>query len=129
MGAENHTAAPTRWAAGVKALRAVAAAAALASLAAFAAPPVPRNGLAREPLRLPVVLDSGERLELEALLIEPKEAGPFPLALITHGSPREGAARRRMSAAHLSFQAEELARRGYVAVVVMRRGFGTSQGE
>jgi hypothetical protein len=33
-----------------------------------------------------------------------------------------------MSAAHLSFQAEELARRGYVAVVVMRRGFGTSQG-
>jgi dienelactone hydrolase len=33
-----------------------------------------------------------------------------------------------MSAAQMSFQAEELARRGYVAVVVMRRGYGTSHG-
>jgi dienelactone hydrolase len=33
-----------------------------------------------------------------------------------------------MSAAQMSFQAEELARRGYAAVVVMRRGYGTSEG-
>jgi dienelactone hydrolase len=101
---------------------------ALASVCAIAAPPVPRQALVREPLRLPIVLEDGATIELEALLVKPAGSKALPLALLTHGSPREGDARRRMSAAHLSFQAEELARRGYLAVVVMRRGFGTSQG-
>ena len=54
-------------------------------------------------------------VELEALMVRPGAPGRYPLALVTHGSPREAAARRRMSAAQLSFQAEELARRGYGA--------------
>jgi dienelactone hydrolase len=106
----------------------LALALALASPLAAAAPAVPRSALVREPLRLPVVLDGGQAVELEALLVRPAGDERLPLALLTHGSPRAADARRRMSAAQLSFQAEELARRGYVAVVVMRRGFGSSEG-
>ena len=100
----------------------------LAGAAALAAPAIPRSGLERIPLRLPAVFEGGAPVELEALMVKPSAPGRYPLALITHGSPRQSAARRRMSAAQMSFQAEELARRGYVAVVVMRRGYGTSEG-
>jgi dienelactone hydrolase len=106
----------------------IALALALASAAAFAAPAIPPNALERIPLRLPAVFEGGAPVELEALMVKPSAPGRYPLALITHGSPRQSAARRRMSAAQMSFQAEELARRGYVAVVVMRRGYGTSEG-
>lgn len=99
-----------------------------ATSGALAAPALPREALTQEPIRLPVLLDDGAAYALEALVVKPSTAGRLPLALITHGSPREGAARRRMSAGHLSFQAEELARRGYIAVVVMRRGYGASEG-
>lgn len=95
---------------------------------AQAGPSIPRDSLTLEPIRLPVLLDDGKAFDLEALVVKPSVSARLPLALITHGSPREGAARRRMSAAQLSFQAEELARRGYVAVVVMRRGYGASEG-
>jgi dienelactone hydrolase len=103
-----------------------ALAAAAASVAA--APAVPRSAIERKPLRLPAVFDGGMAVELEALLVKPAAEGRYPLAVITHGSPRQSEARRRMSAAQMSFQAEELARRGYFAVVVMRRGYGTSEG-
>jgi dienelactone hydrolase len=104
-----------------------AAALALAAASAYGAPAIARSHIDIKPLRLPVEFD-GESIELEALMVKPAAQGRYPLALITHGSPRLGEARRRMSAAQMSFQAEELARRGYVAVVVMRRGFGTSHG-
>lgn len=106
----------------------IALALAVASVAALAAPALPRSALERIPLRLPAVFENGAPIELEALMVKPSAPGRYPLALITHGSPRQSAARRRMSAAQMSFQAEELARRGYVAVVVMRRGYGTSEG-
>ena len=106
----------------------IAAALALAGSRASAAPPVARTALAHEPLRLPIVLDDGRGYELEALRVRPAALGRYPLALLTHGTPRVSDARRRMSAADLSFQAEEVARRGYVTVVVMRRGYGTSEG-
>ena len=104
-----------------------AAALALAAASAHGAPALARSEIEVRPLRLAARFD-GEPLELEALMVRPAALGRYPLALITHGSPRQGEARRRMSAAQMSFQAEELARRGYVAVVVMRRGFGTSYG-
>ncbi len=104
-----------------------AAALALAAASAHGAPAIARSDIEIKALRLPVEFD-GEPMELEALMVRPAGQGRYPLALITHGSPRLGEARRRMSAAQMSFQAEELARRGYVAVVVMRRGFGTSHG-
>ncbi len=106
----------------------LAAVLALGGARALAAPALARSSLNHEPVRLPVVLDDGRTCALAALVVRPAAAGRYPLALLTHGSPRNGEARRRMSAAQMSFQAEELARRGYVAVVVMRRGYGTSEG-
>jgi dienelactone hydrolase len=106
----------------------LAAALAAATMTAHAAPAIPRDQLERKPARLLAVFDHGVKVELEALVVKPAAEGRYPLALITHGSPRKSEARRRMSAAQMSFQAEELARRGYFTVVVMRRGYGTSEG-
>jgi dienelactone hydrolase len=110
------------------ALAAATIAAWAAPEAAWAAPAIPRTDIERKPMRLLAIFEGGAATELEALLVKPAAEARYPLALITHGSPRQSQARRRMSAAQMSFQAEELARRGYVAVVVMRRGYGTSEG-
>jgi dienelactone hydrolase len=81
----------------------------------------------REDLRIPFAA-AGPR-GLEALLIRPQSGGPrFPLALISHGSPRDGAERIKMSPYQFYAQALEFARRGFAAVVVMRRGYGASGG-
>lgn len=65
---------------------------------------------------------------IEALLVRPNEPGRYPLALITHGSPRLSADRPTMTPLAMLPQAVEFARRGFAAVVVMRRGYGGSGG-
>ena len=51
------------------------------------------------------------------------------MAIITHGQAREAEQRERVAArAHLR-TAREFARRGWLAVVVVRRGFGRSEGK
>jgi dienelactone hydrolase len=66
---------------------------------------------------------------LEALLVRPQGGGKYPLALINHGSPRDADNRKTMSTRTWLPIANEFARRGFAAVVVMRRGYGTSGGE
>jgi dienelactone hydrolase len=66
---------------------------------------------------------------LQALLIRPNEPGPHPLVLINHGSPRDTNARSEMHPYSEWMQAMEFARRGWAAVVVMRRGYGESGGD
>jgi dienelactone hydrolase len=80
----------------------------------------------REDLRIPFAA-AGPR-GLEAMLLRPAAAGHYPLALISHGSPRNIAEYKAMSPYRLYAQAVEFARRGFAALVVMRRGFGTSEG-
>jgi dienelactone hydrolase len=65
---------------------------------------------------------------LEALLVRPSEPGRYPLALIAHGSPRSGADRPNMTPLSMLPQALEFVRRGWAAVIVMRRGYGSSDG-
>jgi dienelactone hydrolase len=65
---------------------------------------------------------------LEALLVRPNQPGRYPLALITHGSPRSGDERPSMTPLAMLPQALEFARRGFAAVVLMRRGYGDSGG-
>lgn len=99
----------------------------LAIALAFAATrPVAAQNYIREELRIqmPAAVASG----LEALLIRPAGNGPFPLALISHGAPRDAAARATMTANRLYRQAVEFARRGFAALIVMRRGYATSGG-
>jgi dienelactone hydrolase len=85
-----------------------------------------QTAFVREPLRIPMAAASPNGLE--ALLVRPDEAGPHPLALIAHGTPREGKERPRMSPFAFLPQAMEFARRGWAAVIVMRRAYGGSGG-
>jgi len=81
-----------------------------------------------EPAELAVTIN-GRAHRLEALIVKPDGAGPFPLAVISHGSPRKAEDRAKASPNGLSRQAEEFAAHGYLAAVVMRRSYGRSSGE
>ena len=85
------------------------------------------DGFHRETLRIPFAL-AGPR-GLEAILIRPEGTRRYPLALISHGAPREASQRAEMTPNRFYAQAMEFARRGFAALVVMRRGYGDSAGE
>jgi dienelactone hydrolase len=80
----------------------------------------------QEDLRVP--LPTSGAGDLEALLVRPNEPGRHPLALINHGSPRSSADRPTMTPLAMLPQALEFARRGWTAVILMRRGYGSSGG-
>jgi dienelactone hydrolase len=65
---------------------------------------------------------------LEAVLVRPAGNGRNPLALVTNGSPRSADDRPAMTAMRQYPEALEFARRGFTAVAVLRRGYGTSGG-
>jgi dienelactone hydrolase len=96
------------------------------ALALAATRPAAAQEYTREELRIPMP-SAGPR-GLEALLIRPAGNGPYPLALISHGAPRDGSTRPAMSANTLHRQGIEFARRGFASLIVMRRGYGTSGG-
>ena len=77
-------------------------------------------------LRIPT-RESGKK-GLAAVMVRPNDSAPHPLALMTHGTPRESGDRAHMTPLELVPQAREFARRGWTAVIVMRRGFGDSAG-
>ena len=81
----------------------------------------------REDLRLPVAA-AGPR-GLEAMLVRPSGTRRYPLALLSHGAPRDADKRAGMTPYGLYSQAIEFARRGFAALVVMRRGYGASDGD
>ncbi len=84
------------------------------------------QSLTREELRIPMAAAGSDGLE--ALLVRPNGSGRFPLILINHGSPRSASARPDMEAATYAPIATEFARRGFAALIVMRRGYGSSGG-
>lgn len=79
-----------------------------------------------EELRVPMAAAGAEGLE--ALLVKPIGPGRHPLALVSHGSPRRADERPYLSARGLMAELKEFARRGFVAVSVLRRGYGSSPG-
>lgn len=91
---------------------------------------VARNAMASEfyteDLRIPMT-EAGPQ-GLEAFLVRPAGTKRYPLALLSHGSPRSFDDRATMSAHKYYGIALEYARRGFAALIVMRRGYGTSPG-
>jgi len=81
--------------------------------------------LVEQELRIPA--NGAGKKGLEAVMVRPSEPGPHPLVLVDHGAPRSGD-RRKMTPAEMLPQAREFARRGWTAVVLMRRGYGSSGG-
>ncbi len=85
-------------------------------------------GLTRLPLRLTVNGPDGHAKTLEALVLRPNDPGPWPLALITHGMPR-GSADIPLERPELySSPAIVFAQHGYAAAIVLRSGYGRSDG-
>jgi alpha/beta superfamily hydrolase len=81
----------------------------------------------RENLRIPFAA-AGPR-GLEAQLVRPADGRRYPLALISHGSPRDSAERPHMTPGRYYVQAMEFARRGFAVLIVTRRGYGSSGGD
>jgi dienelactone hydrolase len=81
-------------------------------------------------LRIPAVISgSNGAVELEAIVLRPDDQLPHLLAVLNHGSPRNAEDRSTMSPYGMWGQAAAFARRGWVAVVFMRRGYGRAGGE
>jgi dienelactone hydrolase len=75
------------------------------------------------------IRDGGTSYRLEALIVRPGAAkGRLPIALLSHGKPRFAADVIKTRATDFAPEARDLAYRGYLAVVVIRRGFGLSGG-
>jgi dienelactone hydrolase len=66
---------------------------------------------------------------LDALLVYVDLPGKHPLVVLTHGTSRKPEERVQVNSWQLLPQAIWFARRGYVALVVVRRGYGTSGGD
>jgi dienelactone hydrolase len=96
------------------------------TLLLFSASPTRAQDLVENAFRIPTK-DAGKK-GLEAVMVRPNESGPHPLAVLTHGSPREASDRPGMSPWQMVPQAREFARRGWTTVIVMRRGYGDSGG-
>jgi len=115
----------------------IAAAAALLAFMTAATPGRTQAGPAAPPdhpalLEETTLLDiraPGGNYRLEALIVRPAAAkGRLPIALLTHGKPRLPSELVQLRAALMAPQARDLAYRGYLAVAIIRRGYGVSGG-
>ncbi|HYF08734.1 MAG TPA: CocE/NonD family hydrolase [Acetobacteraceae bacterium] len=103
--------------------------------AGWAAPAAGPDGPERGPLREQVWwipfhrAEGGPPLMLVTTVYRPPGVGPFPLALINHGAPREDSARRGMERMRFSAAAAWFVGRGYAVAVPARRGYARSEGE
>jgi dienelactone hydrolase len=82
--------------------------------------------LREEEVRIPWIKAPGG---LDALIVSIDLPGKRPLVVMTHGSSREAAEQREVTPWQFLPQAVWFARRGFVVVVVVRRGYGSSGGE
>lgn len=65
--------------------------------------------------------------QLDAKIYKPQGNGPFPLIVLTHGTPRTAADRKKTNVdMQFKQQSEFFAGKGYVVLFVVRRGFGDS---
>ncbi len=109
--------------------RCLAAGAAL--LAALAGSPVFAQALQESVLRVPVASGWGPTARIDAIevtVFRPAGAGPFPIVVLSHGSPRSAADRRRVGRIRFEQHARAFVGMGYAVVVPTRRGYGDSEG-
>jgi dienelactone hydrolase len=86
------------------------------------------EGVRWESVQIQAAISGSKTYSLEALVVRPDDGAAHPLAVINHGSPRDAADRPKMSPFRLWTQAVQFARRGWVAVAFLRRGYGRSDG-
>jgi dienelactone hydrolase len=72
---------------------------------------------------------AGHVVRLEGLIVKAADGkGRLPVALLAHGKPSSPALQQSRHPRDMLAQARDLASRGWLAVVVMRRGYGESDG-
>jgi dienelactone hydrolase len=82
--------------------------------------------LVQEEVRIPA---ANGRYTLAATILRPEGEGPYGAVVLNHGTPGSATGRARESADLLIHSASVFARRGYVVVMPLRRGFGATGGE
>jgi dienelactone hydrolase len=65
---------------------------------------------------------------LVATSYRPQGDGPFPLIVLSHGSPANAAERGKMGRYRVLSRIREFTRRGFAVIVPMRRGYGDTGG-
>jgi pimeloyl-ACP methyl ester carboxylesterase len=100
----------------------------LASLLLLAGPAQAALAWTESVIRAPVGAGS-ERVEIDVTVLRPKGVGPFPIVVLSHGSPRSAAERRMDGRQRLTAQGEPFIAMGYAVIVPTRRGYGHSGGE
>jgi pimeloyl-ACP methyl ester carboxylesterase len=86
------------------------------------------DGVRCDSLQIEAAIQGSKRFALEAIVVRPDDNEPHPLALLNHGSPRDSDDRRTLSPYRMWAQATAFARRGWIAVSFLRRGYGHSAG-
>jgi dienelactone hydrolase len=82
--------------------------------------------LVDEDVRIPV---SNGNYSVAAKILRPDGAGPYGAIVLNHGAAVSAEERRNESPDLLLHTASQFARRGYVVVMPLRRGFGATGGE
>jgi len=79
-------------------------------------------------MRVPVVAGV-EQAYIDVTVFKPEGQGPFPIAVLSHGSPRSAEERRSEGRLRLVAQSERFVAMGFAVLVPTRRGYGESGGE
>jgi dienelactone hydrolase len=90
---------------------------------------IKRSALRHSSKRVQATFPDNSTEMLDAFVVIPPGDGPFPLALISHGSASAEWRRKRVKVRNYKHIAEEFARRGYLALAFTRRNYGRSTGE
>jgi len=89
-------------------------------------PQGPESGASRrQPWLLPI---PGERLLMHAIVMRPPGPGPFPLAVINHGSIQAAQMREKYPLREYPILSQWLLARGYAVVLPLRPGHGETGG-
>jgi dienelactone hydrolase len=77
---------------------------------------------------IPFMQRDGSVLQLDTIVLIPEGRQRFPLAVVSHGSPRHAYQRARMSPMSFDDMGQWLVHLGFAVAIPMRRGYGNSQG-
>lgn len=70
-----------------------------------------------------------EQAYIDVTVFRPEGEGPFPVVVLSHGSPRSAEERRREGRQRLVAQSRPFLEMGFAVLVPTRRGYGESGGE
>lgn len=79
-------------------------------------------------MRVPVVAGV-EQAYIDVTVFRPEGEGPFPVLVLSHGSPRSAEARRAGGRQRMAAQGGRFVAMGFAVLVPTRRGYGASGGE